>query len=80
MDVKRVLVAIADKLGIVRALLKTSSMAAENKEHFVEDGQNIAIVLEMAITELRECRKILEASLESYHCGPDGGGRPGDCI
>lgn len=72
MNDKNVILNVADKLATVRALVKTASMAAENKDHFVEDGPNIAAVLEIAITELSGCRKILETALRGHHCMQDG--------
>lgn len=71
MNDKNAILNAADKLSTVKALVKTASMAAENKDHFVEDGPNIAAVLEIAISELRECRKILETALRGHHCMQD---------
>lgn len=75
MNDKKAILEIADKIATVRALVKTASMAAENRDHFVEDGPNIAAVLEIAISELSECRRISESALKNHQCMPDGGGK-----
>lgn len=55
MDEKKTSLFIADRLVLAMEILKTISMAAENKEYFPENGQNISVVLNMAVSELRKC-------------------------
>ena len=50
---------VNDKLGIVIALLKTANMAVGNIEYFGDDGQGIAITLDIASTKLNECQELL---------------------
>lgn len=59
MDEKDIRMSVNDKLGIVIALLRTVNMAVGNKEYFEDDGQGIAITLDIAITELGGCRELL---------------------
>lgn len=50
---------VNDELGIALALLKTVNMAIGNREYFGDDGQGIAITLDIIITKLGECQKLL---------------------
>lgn len=68
MDEKSIKLSANDRLGIVVALLKTINMAIDNTDYFGEDGQSVAITLDIANTELNECRKLLESS-EIYTAG-----------
>lgn len=63
MDERDVLMSVNDELGIALALLKTVDMAIGNREYFGDDGQSIAITLDIIATKLRECRDLL-SSLE----------------
>lgn len=56
---KEMLLIINDELGIVFALLKTANMAIGNREYFGDDGQSIAITLDIIATKLRRCREML---------------------
>ena len=56
---KEILMSVNDKLGIVYTLIKASNLAVGNVEYFGEDGQCIAITLDIASTKLEECRKLL---------------------
>ncbi len=56
---KNIQMSIKDTLGIVIALLKTINMAIGNIEYFGDNGQNIAITLDIVNTKLEECRKLL---------------------
>lgn len=60
MKEKEILMSVNDKLGIVSALVKASNLAVGNMEYFGEDGQCVAITLDIASTELGECRKLLD--------------------
>lgn len=64
MDERKTSLFIADRLVLAMEILKTVSMAAENKEYFPENGQNISIALNMAVSELRKCCRVLESILE----------------
>lgn len=59
MGEKDIRLSVNDKLGIVIALLKTVNIAIGNWEYFGDDGQSIAITLDLANAELEECRKLL---------------------
>ena len=63
MDAKKAILFVGDKMGIAVALVRTVAIAVENKEVFVEDGQAVATTLEVAGTELRRCRNVLESYL-----------------
>ena len=63
MDAKKAILFVGDKMGIAVALVRTAAIALENKEVFVEDGQAVATTLEVAGTELRRCRNVLESYL-----------------
>lgn len=63
MDEKKIILFASDKMGIAAALVRTAAIAAENKEVFMEDGQAVATTLEVAGTELRRCRNVLESYL-----------------
>lgn len=63
MDAKKVILFAGDKMGIAAALVRTAAIAVENKEVFLEDGQAVAVTLEVAGTELRRCRNVMEAYL-----------------
>lgn len=56
---KNIQMSIKDTLGTVIALLKTINMAIGSIEYFGDNGQNIAIALDIVNTELEECRKLL---------------------
>lgn len=56
---KEILMMINDELGIVFALLKTTNMAIGNREYFGDDGQGIAITLDIIATKLGRCREML---------------------
>lgn len=62
MDEKNILVSVNDKLGIAGAFIKTANLAIGNTEYFGPDGQGIAITLDMASEELKECQKLLSSS------------------
>lgn len=61
MDERDVLMSVNDELGIALALLKTVDMAIGNREYFGDDGQGIAITLDLVITKLGECRGLLSS-------------------
>ena len=63
MDAKKAILFVGDKMGIAVALVRTAAIAVENKEVFVEDAQAVATTLEVAGTELRRCRNVLESYL-----------------
>ena len=63
MDAKKAILFVGDKMGSAVALVRTAAIAVENKEVFVEDGQAVATTLEVAGTELRRCRNVLESYL-----------------
>lgn len=58
---KDILFSVSDKLGIIAALVKTADLAVGNLEYFGVDGQNVAILLDIASARLQECRDLLEA-------------------
>ena len=60
MTEKDMKLSVNDKLGIVIALLKTANIAVENREYFGDDGQSVAITLDIAITKIGECRGLLD--------------------
>lgn len=62
MDERDILMSVNDELGIALALLKTVDMAIGNREYFGDDGQSIAISLDIVITKLGECRRSLNVS------------------
>ena len=62
-ETKMVLFA-GDKIEIAAALVRTASIAIESKDIFMEDGRAIAATLEVAGTELRRCRNVLESYLQ----------------
>lgn len=51
---------VNDDLRVVIALLKTVNIAAGNWEYFGEDGQSVAITLDIASTKIEECREKLD--------------------
>lgn len=51
---------VNDDLRIVIALLKTANIAVGNWEYFGEDGQSVAITLDIASTKIEECREKLD--------------------
>lgn len=59
MDKKEMLMMVNDELGIVLALLKTVNMAVGNREYLGDDGQGIAITLDIISARLQECRRSL---------------------
>lgn len=61
MDERDVLMSVNDELGIALALLKTVDMAIGNREYFGDDGQGIAITLDIIVTKLGRCREMLGA-------------------
>lgn len=54
-----------DNLKIVIALLKTANIAVGNWEYFGEDGQNVAITLDIASTKIEECREKLDMAVKT---------------
>lgn len=60
MEEKEILMSINDRLGIIAALIKAANIAVGNMEYFTEDGQSIAIILDIASTRLEECRRLLD--------------------
>lgn len=60
MEEKEILMSINDRLGIIAALIKAANIAVGNMEYFTEDGQCIAIILDIASTRLEECRRLLD--------------------
>lgn len=63
MDEKKMILFASDRMGTASALVRTAAIAAENKEVFMEDGQAVATTLEVAGTELRRCRNVMESYL-----------------
>ncbi len=61
MEEKEIKLTVSDKLGVATALVKTVSLAIGNMECFGMDGQNVAIVLDIAESKLVECRKLLSS-------------------
>ena len=61
-DTKMILFA-GDKIEIAVSLVRTAAIAVESKDIFMEDGRAIAATLEVAGTELRRCRNVLESYL-----------------
>ncbi len=59
MNEKDIRMSINDNLGIAIALLKAVDIAIGNMEYFGEDGQGIAIILDIIDTRLKECRELL---------------------
>lgn len=59
MTEKDIRMAVDDELGIALALLKTVNMAIGNAEYFGDDGQGIAITLDIIVTRLGKCREML---------------------
>lgn len=57
---KDVRMSINDKIGVAIALLKTVNIAIGNMEYFGDDGQSIAITLDLIATKLGECRSMLD--------------------
>lgn len=51
---------VNEELEIVVALLKTIDIAIGNREYFGDDGQSVAITLDIAITKIGECRGLLD--------------------
>ncbi len=51
---------VNEELEIVIALLKTIDIAIGNREYFGDDGQSVAITLDIAITKIGECRGLLD--------------------
>lgn len=62
-ETKMVLFAV-DKIEIAAALVRTATIAIESKDIFMEDGRAIAATLEVAATELRRCRNVMEFYLQ----------------
>lgn len=60
MGEKEIKLLVNDKLGIVIALLKTANIAIGNREYFEDDGQSVAITLDIASTKIGECREQLD--------------------
>lgn len=60
MTEKEMDISINDKLGIVTALIKTANIAIANRECFGDDGQSVAITLDIANTKLEQCREQLD--------------------
>lgn len=59
MTEKDMKLSVNDKLGIIIALLKTANIAVENREYFGDDGQSVAITLDIASAKIGECRELL---------------------
>ena len=59
MTEKDMKLSVNDKLGIVIALLKTANIAVENREYFGDDGQSVAITLDIASAKIGACRELL---------------------
>ena len=59
MTEKDMKLSVNDKLGIVIALLKTANIAVENREYFGDDGQSVAITLDISSSNIGECRELL---------------------
>ena len=51
---------VNEELEIVVALLKAIDIAIGNREYFGDDGQSVAITLDIAITKIGECRGLLD--------------------
>ena len=51
---------VNEELEIVVALLKTIDIAIGNRGYFGDDGQSVAITLDIAITKIGECRGLLD--------------------
>lgn len=60
MDERDIRMSVNDGLGIAIALLKTVNIAIGNMEYFGDDGQGIAITLDLIATKLGECRSLLD--------------------
>lgn len=62
-ETKMVLFA-GDKIEIAAALVRTAAIAIESKDIFMADGRAVAATLEVAGTELRRCRNVMEFYLQ----------------
>ena len=65
MEEKNILISVNDKLGTTVALIKTANLAIGNTEYFGPDGQGIAITLDMASEELKDCRNLLSPLIKN---------------
>lgn len=71
MDWKDASLQIADKIRYAKSFLNIVSIAAENTEYFPTEGQDIAIIMELVMSELSGCCNALEAALDGH--GHSGG-------
>lgn len=60
MGEKDIRLRVNDDLRVIIALLKTVNIAVGNWEYFGEDGQSVAITLDIASTKIEECREKLD--------------------
>lgn len=72
MDLKETALAVTDRLACVKAILKVTGIAAGNAEYFPKEGQDISVIIDMAVGELSGCCSVLEAALDGH--GHSGGG------
>lgn len=59
MGEKEIRLLVNEELGTVIALLKTADIAIGNKEYFGDDGQNVAITLDIASAKIGKCQEQL---------------------